>query len=101
MSNNSGGAVQFAETPAQILSALQGIVTTPLFGDPRGVDWGAVFGTAQSLDLFSAYLSSSQDFNVGIRVLSFTEVPEPGSLALMGLGIAVLGFFCRDRKAAT
>jgi len=91
--------VQFVETQAQILSALQGIISTPLFGDPKGVNWGSVFGYSQSLDLFSTHLFSPQDFVVSIRALSFTEVPEPDSISLMGIFIVVLGLVCRKWNA--
>jgi hypothetical protein len=52
--------------------------------------------------LYTWSFSGNNDSNSGVFNASTTqsEVNEPGTLALFGLGLAGLGFFARKRKAA-
>lgn len=63
------------------------------FNDVSGLDsWMATSATGDKIDL-SSYLANSGDPEAGLRVkfqVSQTEIPEPGTVALLGLGLAGL-----------
>lgn len=72
------------------------------FNSVSGLDaWSATSASGAKIDL-SSYLANSGDPNAGLRVkfqVSQNEIPEPGTMALFGLGLlGLVGLRRRSKK---
>ena len=105
------GGIHYDETSANtgaIIRAVNGDLTTAMFGNQcsisgvcsvssGSVDW-VYRGGLGTLNDFAYSDGRSIGFGSSTTTLRATEVPEPTSVALLGLGFAVLGLMRRRDK---
>jgi len=73
--------------------------TVTLYGGPDGPDVGSslhlVYGTFDAHIAMNGGISSDN----GAGTVTISAVPEPGTYAMLGLGLGLIGFMARRKRA--